>query len=199
MSGARDAGLALIICGLSIGVIALVVLHVLPTGLSPVRNPVSQYGISDHRGGYRVQTLAYGVAGVGAAVGVSGLPGPTGVVVGLCALFAVARMAISWFPMDVPGTQRTETGRRHGLLAICAFGAVAVAAEQLAKLLTRDHLHPHLASASTVLAILMLVTFVGMGVIRRAGGEYFGLVERCFYGCMTGWLVLVAILLSRPA
>ena len=120
-------------------------------------------------------------------------------VVGLCALFAVARMAISWFPMDVPGTQRTETGRRHGLLAICAFGAVAVAAEQLAKLLTRDHLHPHLGNASTVLAILMLVTFVGMGVVRRAGGEYFGLVERGFYAFMTGWLVLVAILLSRPA
>ena len=43
-TGMRDAGLALITLGLSIGVVALVVLHLTPSGLSPLRNPVSQYG-----------------------------------------------------------------------------------------------------------------------------------------------------------
>ena len=69
----RDAGLALIASGLSIGVVALVVLHLMPSGLSPLRNPVSQYGITRFKAGYRVQTLAYGLAGAGAGTGSFGL------------------------------------------------------------------------------------------------------------------------------
>lgn len=192
----RVVGAALICAGLSVGVVALVALHVLPTGLSPMRNAVSQYGISPYRTGYRTQTIAYGVAGLGAAIGLAELPGQGAVVVALCAIFAVARMAISWFPMDVPGGTRTESGRRHGLLAICAFGAVGLAAEQLSKLLGREHVHPELGAASAVVAVLMLASFVAMGVARRSGGAYFGLVERGFYVCMTAWLATVALLLA---
>ena len=31
---------------------------------------------------------------------------------------AIVRAAISWFPMDAPGADRTPTGQMHGLLAI---------------------------------------------------------------------------------
>ncbi len=191
----RDAGAALIGAGLAVGVVALIWLHVVPTGLSPLRNAVSQYGISARRSGYRVQTIAYGVAGLGAAVGLAAMPGSRAVLVGLCALFAVARAVISWFPMDLPGGARTEHGRRHGLLAIVAFGAAGVAAEQLQKLLAHDHVHPALGAASGTIAVLMLASFVGMGVSGRAGGRYFGLIERGFYACMTAWLVIVALVL----
>ena len=98
----RVASAVLIAAGLAVGLGALVLLHVLPTGLSPLRNAVSQYGISEYRVVYRVQTLAYGVAGVGAAGGVATLPGPVGIVVALCATLAVARGLISWSPMDAP-------------------------------------------------------------------------------------------------
>jgi hypothetical protein len=194
----RDLGVALIAAGVSVGAAALVVLHALPTGLSPVRDAVSRYGITEYRAGYRVQTIAYGLAGMGAAVGIATMPGPTAIVVALCCLFAASRLAISWFPMDVPGGEPTTHGRRHLILAATAFVAVAVAARQLSRLLDHDGIDPRIAGASTVLAVLMVVTLVAIGIDRRAGGRHFGLVERCFYVCMTTWLVVVAaLLLSR--
>lgn len=192
----RVLGAVLVLSGVSVGVIALVALHLRPTGLSPTRNAVSQYGISAYRSGYRVQTIAFGVAGLGAAIGLGTLRGSVAPLVVLCVLFALSRLTISWFPMDEPGTKVTTTGRRHGLLAICAFGAIGIAAEALHNLLHGDHLYIGFATASHVLALLMLATFVGMGIARRTEGRrYFGLVERVFYLCMTAWLVLVASLL----
>jgi hypothetical protein len=185
---------ALILTGVAVGVVALIALHLLPTGLSPLRNAVSQYGISRYRGGYRVQTIGFGVAGAGAAAGLASFAAPDAVLVGLCALFAASRLAISWYPMDEPGRPLTSTGRAHGLLAICAFGGIDVAAEQLSKVLNRNHVEAGFATASAVAAILMLACFVAMTVNRRTAGGLFGLCER-FYLCMTAWLVLVAALL----
>jgi hypothetical protein len=191
------AGAVTIAVGLAVGLTALVVLHILPTGLSPLRNAVSQYGISPYRNGYRVQTLAYALAGLGAALGLAKLPGPVAFVVVLCVVFAAARAAIRWFPMDAPGAERTTTGSWHGALAIVAFGAVAIAAEILARLLRQDAIHPALASASDVLSVLMLATFVAMAVSRHLGAQFYGLAERGFYVSMTAWLALVAILLAQ--
>ena len=59
---------------LAVTVASLGYLHFAPTGLSPVRNAVSQYGITPFRGGYRVATLAFGAAGaaLAAALGLAG-------------------------------------------------------------------------------------------------------------------------------
>jgi len=192
---------AVLVCaGLAIGVSALVALHVLPTGLSPVRNPVSQYGISAYGVGYRIQTAGFALAGVGAALGVTSLAdpsdsGPRNLVVACCALFALSRLAIGSFPMDQPGGERTVTGRRHGLLALSAFVAIAVAASQLSSMLDGIGAHHAIAEASSAIAALMLVCIVGMGVDRRSSGGHFGLVERAFYLCMAAWFVVVAVLL----
>jgi hypothetical protein len=187
---------ALIAAGLAAGIGALVVLHLAPTGLSAVRNAVSQYGISSYRSGYRVQTIGYAIAGIGAAIGVSTLPGPVAITVALCLIFAAARALISWFPMDAPGSELTQTGRRHGLLAIAAFVGVGLAAWQFARLLNYDSVHPAIATASTIIATLMTVALVGMIVSRRAANaKYFGLIERVFYLGMTAWLATVAALL----
>ena len=111
------------------GVVALVALatvvaslgyaHLEPTGLSPVRNAVSQYGISPARSDYRVATLAFAAAGIALAVAFSQ---------------AIDHRAalISWFPMDAPGSERTATGQLHGMLAIAAFGSATIAAFRLA-------------------------------------------------------------------
>lgn len=185
----------LIAAGLAVGLASLVTLHVLPSALSPVRAAVSQYGITRYRSGYRLQTLGYAAAGVGAAAGISTFPGAAGVVA-LCCVFAAARALISWFPMDVPGIQPTQTGRWHGILAITAFVAVGVASGQLAGVLCRDGVHPGIAAVSGVLAVLMACSLIAMAFNRRAGGGYFGLIERSFYLWMTAWLTAVAIMFT---
>lgn len=192
----RITAATLIAAGLAVGIGALIVLHLAPTGLSALRNAVSQYGITSYRGGYRVQTIGYAVAGLGAAIGVSTLPGPVAIPVGLCVIFAVARALISWYPMDAPGAEPTATGRRHGALAAAAFVGAGLAAWQLARLLQRDSLHPAVAATSTALAAVMALALVAMVTSRRTGRrEYFGLIERGFYLSMTAWLATVAVLL----
>lgn len=192
----RDFAIALIASGLSIGVVALVVLHLVPSGLSPLRNPVSQYGITQFKVGYRVQTLAYGLAGAGAAIGLASLPRPSLFVVVLCGVFAASRAAISWFPMDPPGGKLSATGRRHGLLGIGAFVALAVAAVDFSRTVGRDHVGAAFGLVSGVLAAVMLVSLVAMATRRRGAAGNFGLVERIFYLGMTAWLCLVAVLLA---
>jgi hypothetical protein len=190
---------ALIAAGLAAGLGALVALHLAPTGLSALRNAVSQYGITSYRSGYRIQTIGYAVAGLGAAIGISALPGPVAIPAGLCLIFAAARALISWFPMDTPGAQPTATGRRHGLLAAAAFVGASLAAWQLAKLLRHDSLHPAIATASATLAVVMTITLLAMIASGRAAqGRYFGLIERGFYLSMTAWLATVAVLLFLP-
>lgn len=177
----------------------LTVLHLAPTGLSAMSDAVSQYGITSYRNGYRAQTLGYAVAGLGAAIGIATLPGAVAIPAALCVIFAVARALISWFPMDEPGTERTATGRRHGLLAAAAFAGAGLAAWQLATLLGHDSLHPAIATASAVLAALMAVTLIAMVASAHGGsGRYFGPIERGFYLSVTAWLAIVAVLLIQP-
>lgn len=187
---------ALIAAGLAAGVGALVALQLLPTGLSPMRNAVSQYGISRYRTGYRVQAIAFALAGAGAALGLSDLPQPSRAAVFLFVVFALARAAISWFRMDQPGTEPTATGRRHGLLALAAFGSATIAAGALARSLGRSRLHPTVASVTSGLGIAMGLSLLAMALDRRAGGRHFGLIERVFYLAMTPLLATVAVLVA---
>ena len=61
---------AVSLIAVAVTVASLVWLHVQPTRLSPVRNPVSEYGITPFRSGYRVATIAFGIAGVALAIGI---------------------------------------------------------------------------------------------------------------------------------
>jgi len=180
--------------------VALIVLHMLPTGLSPLTNAVSQYGVTSYRVGYRIQTIAMGIAAVAAAIGISEL-GVSGapVVVGLLAIFGAARLTISWFPMDVPGTARSESGRRHGVLALAAFGGATLAALRLGTDLGGSHVWMHARGPIDGLGIAMLVCLLSMGTARRSESmrRYFGLVERAFYTGTIAFLFVVAIELVR--
>lgn len=184
--------------GVAVGVGALVVLHLLPTGLSPVADAVSRYGISNFRSGYRVQTLAYATAGAAVGIGFAIALRRSAFVVALCLLFAASRAVISWIPMDEPGTTLTRTGRRHGLLALVAFLAIAVSAARLPAVLHRNDLDPGPAIASAALGWLMVAALGSMILSRhtRVFAGRFGLVERVFYLLVTAWLVLAAALVS---
>ncbi len=188
------------IAGTASCLLTLVVLHVLPTGLSPLTNPVSQYGITSYRLGYRVQTIAMGIAAIAAAIGISKLSirgGP--LVVVLLVIFGAARLAISWFPMDVPGAARTEPGRRHGVLALAAFGGATLAALRLGTDLSGSNVWVQARWPIAGLGIAMLVSLLSMGATRRSESmrHYFGLVERAFYAGTIGFLFVVAIELVR--
>ena len=182
----------------SVAVVALVVLHVLPTGLSPMHNAVSQYGITRYRLGYRVQTIGFAVAGAAAAVGLAeAAPGRARALIALVIVFAVARAIISWFPMDEPGAEPSGHGRMHGVLAVVTFLAITDAARRLGAVAKQVPGWTTLSGVSTAVAWLMLASLVAMLVVGRrarvnhASPSYFGAVERAFYLAIVVWLVLV--------
>jgi len=114
-------------------------------------------------------------------------------VVVLLLVFALARALISWYPMDVPGAQRTSTGRTHGLLAIAAFGGAALAALRLARVLggeTQWHaLAPFSATLGWIMAALLLVMALARSIpaVRSA----FGGIERGFYLTAIAWFAMI--------
>jgi uncharacterized protein DUF998 len=179
------------------GVVAsLGYLHLEPTGLSPIRNAVSQYGITTFKAGYRVATIAFGVAGLALAVGIEQAfkgNGPVVVVI-LLVIFAITRAVISWFPMDAPGEDRTSTGRAHGLLAIGAFGSASIAALRLASVLTHADRWKSLAPVSQALGWAMLACLLGLAISRSfpVVRARFGAIERGFYLSAIAWFAVFA-------
>lgn len=177
---------------------SLTYLHVAPTGLSPLRNAVSQYGITRYRAGYRVATIAFAIAGAALAVGIdrgAGSREHVGFVIALLIVFAVARAAISWFPMDAPGSSRTQTGATHGLLATAAFLAIALAALRLGTVLRAGARWHSLATVSTGLGWAMIATLVAMLAARSLPdiAARFGAIERCFYVLAIVWSAVFAV------
>lgn len=177
-------------------VVALVALHLLPTGLSPLRDPVSQYGITRHRLGYRIATLATGVAGIALAAGVQSALSDAVTATVLLVVFGAARLLISWFPMDEPGTTVTPTGRRHGLLAVVAFTAVAASSLKLAAALRATGQWSDVVGAIRVTGWWMVGTLLATLVARRTSARsYFGLAERAFYVGMLAFLTIGGVAL----
>jgi hypothetical protein len=179
-------------------IVSLGYLHVAPTGLSPVRNAVSQYGITPFRAGYRVATIAFAVAALGLALGLHRALRASGnvrFVIGLLTIFAITRALISWFPMDAPGTPRTTTGRQHGLLAIAAFIAATIAAFRLGSALSGGARWHSLAPVSTALGGAMLACLLAIVVARRvpAVHERFGAIERGFYLAAIAWFAVFSL------
>jgi hypothetical protein len=174
-------------------------LHLAPTGLSPVRSAVSEYGITDFRSGYRVATIAFAVAGFGLAFGVDRAAAGRGhVVVALLVVFGASRAAISWFPMDAagaPGAPETTTGRTHGVLALAAFAAAMLAALRLGRVLARGGTWHALGPVSTSLGSAMAVCLVGMALARSSPAvrARFGAIERAFYVAAITWFAVFGV------
>jgi Protein of unknown function (DUF998) len=182
--------------GLAAVVASLGYLHLEPTGLSPIRNAVSQYGITTFRAGYRVATIAFAVTGIALAVGIGQAVSGHGraVVLVLLVIFAIARAVISWFPMDAPGADRTRTGQTHGLLAIVAFASATSAALRLGVVLSHEERWRSLAAVSTALGWVMAACLVGLALAHSfpAVRARFGAIERGFYLAAIAWFAVFA-------
>ncbi len=183
--------------GLTGVVASLCYLHLAPTGLSPMRNAVSQYGITEYRVGYRIATVSFGVAGIALAAGLhSALPAPGSSTVVIClAVFAAGRLIISWFPMDAPGSIRTPIGQTHGLIAILTFGSAVFAAFRLGSVLRIESLWHSLWPVSSGLGVTMAACILGMflGRSNMAWHRAFGAVERLFYLSAIIWFAVFSV------
>lgn len=194
---------ALVLAATAVAIGALLALHVLPTGLSPVRDAVSHYGITRYRLGYRVLTVSMGVAGIAAAAAV-GVTMPAGArraaVIVLLGLFGLARLVISWFPMDAPGAARTRTGVSHWLLAVVTFVSAGLAAQELGRLVRRADGTGALAATGfadviVVIGWVLIVAIVATVISARVPDlrRRLGVAERGIYVGMFALLISIGV------
>lgn len=184
-----------------IALVTFVVLHVLPTGLRALHDPVSQYGISRYRFGYRILTVTLGIAGCAAAVAVLRRYPPSGrvTIVVLLVVFGVLRLVISWWPMDAPRSRPTSTGRAHLLLAIGAFVAITLATQQMRRSVQSADTFAHAYAVALIVAMWFdIVGLVGLVITRRlqATPRYFGAAERLVYAGIFVALIASGIALA---
>ena len=170
--------------------VCLVYLHLAPTGYSPVRNAVSEYGVGAFARWYRAQAACAGVAGLILAVALAKSVHPTPRrVVALLVVLAVARVAIGWFPTDPLGTtEPTRNGAIHLLLAVATFASASWAAIALK--------HPQHGQPALGWAMAICALGTGLAVRRSQLRPWLGLVERGYYVAMLAWLALVAVRLA---
>jgi hypothetical protein len=176
--------------------ILVIGLHVLPTGVDPVRDGVSGYALGRWARLYQAQAISCGVAAALIVLGCGALG--IGPLAGLAALgvYAAARFLIVGSPTDPPGTVAlSATGRTHALLAAAAFLSLAVAAPTLGLTLAAgppwDRVSPILVAISVAAPVTAVATFAAGGVpaLRRV----FGLIERMLYASWLSWLLVVAL------
>jgi hypothetical protein len=191
---------AIAILGALVCLAALVRLHLLPTGHSPVSDAVSDYGAGPYRRWYQAAAIAIACSGAAAAVGLLiSLRPPPIVVAALLLLFSVARVLICFFPTDLEGRPRTPTGRVHMILAVVGFACVATAGPMIGGAVQHD---PRWAAAGGLLSVLgwvlvvtvlLLLAALWLRPLRRV----FGGAERLYYVAMLIWFLVVGVDLAR--
>jgi hypothetical protein len=156
-------------------VAALVFLHVAPTGYSPLRNAVSEYGVGRFAWGYRAQVLLAAAAAVSLGVELHGRERR------LLLVFAAARAAIAAYPTDLLGSGTvTRSGRIHLLLAAVAFASICWAASS-------DRWEPALGYVATAGAVGTVLAIRRVPQLRPV----LGLLERVFYVAIIAWFFVV--------
>ncbi len=170
-------------------------LHRRAPEVSPVHDAVSDYGAGPHAGWYRAQVTLVALAAITIWVGLRSaeLDGDGSV---WLLVFAVSRVLIARFPVDLPGAQRTRTGRIHNLLAATAFTSIAIASSTLSGWLTDTPAWAFNASWYRWSGLGVAVIAVALAVIwlvPALRGAAFGLVERCWYVATILWLAITAV------
>lgn len=188
---------------IAVQVVALVALHLLPTGYNPVRDAVSDYGIGRYRIWFWTQALAGGLAGLALAIALAETTPsvPTLVVVTLL-VSAAARFLIPAFPTDQHGSRfQTAQGTIHMILAIVIFASLIIAASELGSTLEHQAAWNGVKGWLTTLPWIMTASAVGVIVALRAPRLHriIGLIERLFYLSSITWFLIVSIELARIA
>ncbi len=190
-----------IVTGVAIGVqaIALIALHLLPTGYDPRIDAVSDYGIGKYRGLFWTQALAgaVGCFTLAVALGDAKPSMPTEAIV-LLVIAGLARLFIPVFPTDQNGSRwQTVPGSIHMILAILIFAAIIFAASKLGSTLEHRAAWHGVKGWLNVLPWVMTGGAVGTLVAMRSRFKRVGLFERLFYVSSILWFFIVAIELAR--
>jgi hypothetical protein len=191
---AQVVGAWVTIIFMTISLIGLIAIHILPTGLNPLRDPVSQYHLTRFRPVILVSTLSAAVAGVGAIFALTGLLGAAATVCDiLLILFVVSRALIPFLRMDPPGHSVTSVGRIHTVLAFTAFGS-AIAVAFVAGGALHDAGWQSQATWSTIFGVVGSIGAIGLliGVIAKRSA-LFGLFERLIYVGFVPWFLMIGI------
>ena len=181
--------------------VALITLHLLPTGYNPVRDAVSDYGVGRYRGWFWLQAVAGGVGCLALGIALAQLHPftPTQVVVALI-VTAAARFLIPFFATDQHGSRfQTLHGIIHMILAVIAFGGLVWAATGLWSTLRHYPAWNGAEGALTIIPWIMLGSVIAV-VLAIAGPRlkpFFGVFERLFYLSSIPWVLIVAIDLAR--
>jgi Protein of unknown function (DUF998) len=179
--------------------IALIALHVLPTGYDPRTDAVSDYGIGRYRGLFWMQALAGAVACLALAIALGDVkPSIPSLVIVLLVIAGVARLLIPVFPTDQNGSRwQTVPGSIHMILAIVIFAAIIVAASKLGSTLEHRPAWHGVKGWLTALPWVMTGGAVGTLVAMRSRFKRVGLFERLFYVSSIAWFFIVAIEVAR--
>jgi hypothetical protein len=186
------------LASIAVSIVTLIVVHFLPTGRNPIRDPVSQYRLTRFRAWTITSSFFSAIAGIGAIVLFTALSGSAAIATDvLLGIYVISRILLPVIPMDAPGSTPTRRGRTHYLLAIVGFAAITAAIFVAGGLLQAAG-HEDTATWSTVLGIVAAVGAVGLlvGVIARRSG-LFGLFERIIYLGFMPWLALVGYIAVR--
>ena len=181
--------------------VALIMLHLLPTGYNPVRDAVSDYGVGPYRGWFWLQAAAGGVGCLALGIALAQLhpftPDPGG---GGADRDRRARFLLPFFATDQKGSRfQTLHGTIHMILAVIAFGGLVWAATGLWSTLRHYPAWNGAESALTIIPWIMLGSVIAV-VLAIAGPRlkpFFGVFERLFYLSSITWMLIVAIDLAR--
>lgn len=180
-----------------------VVLHLLPTGYSPVRHAVSDYAVGKYgplfRAGLYASSLGVLALAFALIVGVGSPTLATRDLIYLL-LIPVTRVGMTLFPTNLEGQRTTATGLIHYVFAIAAFTFTYLAiSETTAALRGLDPAlwlqTPLRWIAWLVGPALVLVIITMLRPLRRI----FGLFERLFLLSTNIWFLLAAVLVLYRA
>ena len=168
--------------------VALGVLHALPTDVDPVTDPVSEYAEGDYGTLEVLAMLAVGLGALALTAALHKTPRRSMVGLVLLGLFSLAKVAQAFFPIDV-GNETTTSGSIHNVLGTVAFFALPVAAVLLSP--SRDRVE-------TVIAVLLAVAMAAVFTSNAVGGD--GIAQRVFLLLSSIWMLVAAIRLAlrRP-
>ena len=179
---------------------ALTVLELLPTGLSSVADPTSQWALTPFLWGFRWFEVSLALAAFALAFSfLRALPRLRLSIVVVLVLFALGRSVVGWVNMDAPGAPATVTGEIHWGLGIVSFISSIVAMFLTARSLRLNAQKRYLQQFSSVMGWITSAAIVLLFAASRSAelARFFGLFERAFYIAMIIWIGTVSVTLLR--
>ena len=188
------------VVAIAVQTVALVALHLLPTGYDPRIDAVSDYGIGKYRGWFWAQALAGAVGCFTLAIALGDAkPSMPSLAIVLLVIAGLARLFIPVFPTDQNGSRwQTVPGAIHMILAIAIFTAIIVASGNLGSTLEHRPAWHGVKGWLNVLPWVMTGGAVGTLIAMRGRRlTHVGWFERLFYVASILWFFIVAIELAR--